>query len=472
MNNYFEQNYTYLIESLYRPLSHVYLESDVTYPHQYSVLDREDFTMYETYSIDPDGCEDADDAFSIYTVNNTLFLAIHIADPTEYINLESNTWKEIINNVVTQYPSNRKPIHMMPVKIMEKSSLLVNKEGNIKNAITILVSLNSNTYVPEKIKLLFTKIRVKNENAFSYKKASESIFTHNDIYNALQISIVLQKLRSKKTIGTKLNEISQSYVTFKNGTPFLQKDGDYEIVMKQMIAEFAILANSFIGEYLKLNLEGKGIFRTCNAKEWLLDKKELSGDELLNEIISNGIRAEYLSENSSHDLVGMPEYAHFTSPIRRMSDCVCHYLLKFIHLKKENPDLKIPFNHEELNKLSNSCLSATKSAKQLQYKDTKFRLIQAMYYLLCVRESVTIQYYITSYTGLFLNLIICKINNHDVHLSYTLRTQKQTIEFDNKKLYILNITNVQCPGTYDEGSIPELDNEIFNLLSKHSESIS
>ena len=92
-----------------------------------------------------------------------------------------------------------------------------------------------------------------------------------------------------------------------------------------------------------------------------------------------------------------------------------------------------------------------------------------MYYLLCVRESVIIQYYITSYTGLFLNLIICKINNHDVYLSYTLRTQKQTIEFDNKKLYILNITNVQCPGKYDQGSIPELDNEIFNLLSQYSE---
>ncbi len=470
MNNYFEQNYTHMIESMYRPNSNFYYEPDVTYPHQYSVLDREDFTMYETYSIDPEGCEDADDAFSIYTVNNTLFLAIHIADPTEYINLESNTWKDIINNVVTQYPSNRKPIHMMPIKIMEKASLLVNNEGNIKNAITILVSLNSNTYVPEKIKLLFTKICVKSENALNYKEASEKVFTDNDIYNALQISIVLQKLRSKKTIGTKLNEISQSYVTFKNGTPFLQKDSDYVIVMKQMIAEFAILANSFVGEYLKLNLEGRGIFRTCNAKEWLLDKKELSGDELLNEIISNGIRAEYLSENSSHDLVGMPEYAHFTSPIRRMSDCVCHYLLKFIYLRKMNPYLKIPFNSQQLNTLSKSCLSATKFAKQLQYKDTKFRLIQAMYFLLCVRENLTIQYYITSYTGMFLNLIICKINNHDVHLSYTLRAKKQNIEFDNKKLYILNITTVNCPGVYDEGSIPELDNEIFKLLSIHSES--
>ena len=37
-----------------------------------------------------------------------------------------------------------------------------------------------------------------------------------------------------------------------------------------------------------------------------------------------------------NDLVSMPEYAHFTSPIRRMSDCVCHYLLKFIYLRKEN----------------------------------------------------------------------------------------------------------------------------------------
>jgi hypothetical protein len=35
--------------------------------------------------------------------------------------------------------------------------------------------------------------------------------------------------------------------------------------MKQMIAEFAIFANSFVGEYLKINLN-TGIFRTCNAK--------------------------------------------------------------------------------------------------------------------------------------------------------------------------------------------------------------
>ena len=91
--------------------------------------------------------------------------------------------------------------------------------------------------------------------------------------------------------------------------------------MKQMIAEFAIFANTFIGEYLKINFEGRGIFRICNAKEWLNTVyPEITGPELLNEIIVNGIKAEYISTVKPHDLVGAPEYTHFTSPIRRLSD--------------------------------------------------------------------------------------------------------------------------------------------------------
>ena len=82
------------------------------------------------------GCEDADDAFSIYVENEKLYLAIHIADPTEYINIKSDLWKDIVDRVVTRYPSNRKPVHMMPEKIMAKASLMDNEYGNIKMAIT------------------------------------------------------------------------------------------------------------------------------------------------------------------------------------------------------------------------------------------------------------------------------------------------------------------------------------------------
>ena len=56
---------------------------------------------------------------------------------------------------------------------------------------------------------------------------------------------------------------------------------------------------------------------------------------MITEIITKGIKADYLSNSESHDLVGMPEYCHFTSPIRRLADCICHYLLKYIHLRTQ-----------------------------------------------------------------------------------------------------------------------------------------
>ena len=465
MNKNFDVNYSKYIQKLYRKQDTELSNDNNQVPHKYSVLEREDFTKYETYSIDPDGCEDADDAFSVFQDNNSQFLAIHIADPTEYINIESPVWKTIMENVVTQYPSNQKPIHMMPNIIMEKASLLDNSFGNIKSAITILIELDVKTFNPQNVKLLFTKIKVKKENALSYKKATDCMFTNKDIFIALQVGYILQKIRSVKTLGVKLNEVSHSYPVFKDNIAYLYKDNEYEIKIKQMIAEFAILANSFVGEYLQINLNGRGIFRTCNANDWLGNKYNLSGDELLNEIISNGIRAEYLSNRASHDLVGAVEYTHFTSPIRRVSDCVCHYLLKYIHIKTKNLSLPCPFSDKELEQISSTCLNMTRKMKQIQYKDNKFRLVQCMYNLLFVCNELNMTFYITGFTGLFLNVIICKVNNHDVYLSYTLKTKVCNLKIDNKKMYTININKITCPELYDEGSIPELDIQLLSLIT-------
>ena len=174
----------------------------------------------------------------------------------------------------------------------------------------------------------------------------------NEFIIGLKISETLKKKRSFKTKGIKLNELTIAYPIYEEGEVYLYEDTSEEKLMKQMIAEFAIFANSFVGEYLKINLN-TGIFRTCNASEWLQTVyNNISGEELLKEIITNGIRADYMSNIESHDLVGMPEYCHFTSPIRRLSDCVCHYLLKFIYFNTNN--YKIPFTEIELEKIAKS----------------------------------------------------------------------------------------------------------------------
>ena len=466
-NIYYEKIYTKHIEPLYgKKRDHQYddiLLNTNEYPHNYSILNRVDLTNIETYSIDPDGCEDADDAFSIFhSEKGDLCLMVHIADPTEYININSKLWDEIENRIVTCYPSNRKPIHMLPDEIMEKASLMENKYGCIKNAITIKTLIDKNTYKPiNDIEILFSKIKLNQKNAFTYKIASEN----KDNISALKIGLLISKtmnnIRSKKTIGTTLGSMQISNIRYTMDQVYLEYDTIDEKKMKNMIEEFAIFANTFIGNYLKIHLCGEGIFRTCNTKD-LLDNDNKNADELLHNIIVNGIRANYLETYDSHDLVGSDEYTHFTSPIRRSSDCISHYLIKYIYLNSNGMTINRPFSYNKLSSLSNKCFVKTRDIKKIQYKDNKFRLIQVINNMLHKNNNgIKIEFYITSYLGGFLNLIINKIDIFKVYLSYTLRTINYICDNNNKKIYTLKITKVNCPKKFDEGSIPELDNFLF-----------
>jgi len=56
-----------------------------------------------------------------------------------------------------------------------------------------------------------------------------------------------------------------------------------------------------------------------------------------------------------------------------------------------------------------------------------------------------------------LNIIIHKINDHFVYISYTLRISQLIMPFTQKEDRYLTITRVNYTTEYDEGSIPELD---------------
>jgi exoribonuclease R len=472
-NQIYEQTYSQVVEPSYGAKRDAVqdneLELDVR-KHEYSISTRTDMTKHESYTIDPIGCTDADDAFSVFTENDKMYLAIHIADPTEYIPLSSALWRDICKRVTTKYPSNRPPIHMMPASVLSLASLqgvqrvILTQHSSgvneIKNAITVLSEINPETYeIINEIKLLFTKIRVGKETQYTYESASENMDTVNALKHGIRISEALKTKRGLKTKGVKLSEVNASYPVFDGDHVYLRISEKGEKQLKEMIAEFAIFANSFVGEYLKIHLN-VGIFRTCNASEWLQNVYQgITGQDLLKEIISNGIKADYLSHVSSHDLVGMAEYCHFTSPIRRLADCVCHYLLKYIHLNST-----MPFSESELEEYANKCLTVAKQDKKIQYLDIKFRLLQVIHNMLLCGESVTLEYYVTSYSGLFLNVIVSKINVHasfDVHMSYTLRVKKYIKPIEPKQMHCVKITQVNCFVKHDENTLPELDEQLL-----------
>jgi exoribonuclease R len=460
-NELFETEYTNLIEPLYgsrrmEDLDDSLLEEECENVYTIPDSDRMDFTHLDIYNIDPENCNDVDDAFSIYMEEGTFYLAIHIADPTDYISLQSKLWKDIVNRVTTKYPTNREPISLLPKKLVNQCSLYKNNVSNEKKAITVRVEMDKNTFnVKGEPELFFSKVHVKAKNCYSYKSAAKEKTLFLD---GIRMMEQLKMNRSKQTKTTKLSDVSLLKFYFHHNSIMIDEHYEDEKRMKEMIAEFAIFANSFIGRYLKENLDD-AIFRSCDSSN-LEDTiaETTSGNEILYQIITNGISGKYNCKDKRHDLIGTDFYSHFTSPIRRLSDLICHYFLKYIHLK----NVPSPFSKEEILYLTEKCLLETKNDKKIQYEDTKFRTLQIVKNLLNEKKSVQLEFFCFTYTGLFLNLIISKVNEYSTHISYTLRIPKTKREYVFGKKEKFVITKMNCFEKYDENTFPELDDYLFS----------
>ena len=144
----FENQYSSTIEKKYGPVRSEASDEELlrtnVIPHPYSVIDTVDCSEHPLYTIDPDDCEDADDGFSVYISDGNTYLDIHIADPTAYINPQSDLWADMVERVCTRYPSNRRPIHMMPRNIMKIASLTDNASQfhPLRRAITIRTQID------------------------------------------------------------------------------------------------------------------------------------------------------------------------------------------------------------------------------------------------------------------------------------------------------------------------------------------
>lgn len=410
--------------------------------------DRIDLTYLDVYSIDPDGCEDVDDAFSFYESNNTKYIAIHIADPTEYICVDSILFQDIVNKAFTKYPSNKKPIHLMPKEILEKSSLSTSSYCDTKNAISLIIKFDDNYNIQyENIQLYFSKINVKKHHKLSYEEASK--LNNTDLNNALQLS---------KYIFPNMiyNNETKLTIVYKDNRPFFRICNDKELEYKKMIAKFAILSNNYIAYILRKHLdENHIIFRNCpvlnNSNN---DINDYDFKDFMNYIIENKVRAQYDNKCFNHDLLNLSEYLHMTSPLRRSVDCVVHYLLKSLFLNKVNP-----FNQEKLRNIIKHANVNNKKFKKIQFNDNKFRFISCMHISIPNHNFFNIEFYISSIYKNFVNIIIYKMNGFNIYISYTLKYDEiNDILHENlKKNFDIDLYTVNWGNKFDRGTFPELD---------------
>lgn len=495
VNKQFNRSYDKFILPKYITTFSPILEPDIAKEYTEWKIPNREYILKQCITIDSHGCKGVDDGFSIYYMDNRLYLSIHIADPTCYLDPRSVTFDKICSNGVTRYPSSHKPIHLLPTKIVESASLSTNDVDKIKKAVTITTEIDEKTFNPiNKPKLNYTYINVSKHTKLTYYEAAQlykkfdnkqidtyinknnklrALYTYWEKCAAIMAAykISLQMKVKRDIIGKKIEHI-RSNIKYIHNKPILYNDTENTKSMKSMIAEFAIFANSFIGEYLIKNSQNDTrylwIYRVFNASELKTSKKD-TGDKVLDNIIKSKISPTYTQDDEDHDLVGSTRYIHFTSPIRRASDCICHFILKYIHLKRINPVLLQPFTEDRFAILTKQTDQIIKINRKLQYKDVKFRTIQALCNIILQNKNAIVGLKFENQTGNYLNFKIKKINQFDVSLSYTLKMveyPENAVMFLSSfgdELININVGSANIPRKYDDGILPDVNRYLENL---------
>jgi exoribonuclease R len=263
-----------------------------------------------TIAIDPDNCEDVDDAISICELKDNVYelgthceLGIHISDPTSYLIEGSDLDKEVLNRSESVYLNNN-TIHMFPEELTKNVFSL--KANKVCRAFTILFDISTIDMNISNIRFLKTFVKLnKNISYDEFSKTIESNSKHNQIYS-------IGKLLYSKLIGDVLLFDS-----------------------KKMVQAFMVYANSLVANKLSSNTNRNNMIIRSQPK--ISINQNNYTNKVDNNLFEKHCQLQWSSANlklysgssekDSHQGVGLDLYTQFTSPIRRYSDILIHRLL-------------------------------------------------------------------------------------------------------------------------------------------------
>jgi len=260
------------------------------------LINHNDCTNLDVFSIDPKESLDIDDALSIDKIDDGYRVGIHIADVSFYVkqfNLE-----QLLENRYSSIYLPNKVVNMIPdIFANHLCSLRENKD---RLAHTIWIKFNKHFEIED---YWSKKTIICNKKQYNYDEA-DKIFIDKDIF---QIS---------KHLGENMFNMD-----INNWTTH------------EMIEVYMLLCNHIVGMMLKDNPET--IYRIHTQKN--IDNDVVQSDyPELNKMIKilNSESAEYVlsknTDNYTHYGVNLKYYTHFTSPIRRIVDIYIHQLLNSV----------------------------------------------------------------------------------------------------------------------------------------------
>ena len=271
-----------------------------------------------TFTIDPESSVDFDDAISVDVENNIIY--VHIVDIAN-VDLLSYGNSRLRERCLTLYLSNEHTEHLLDeVDASDNLSLIV---GQQRKVITVKIKLNSE--MVESHEIYKSTIVVKKR--WNYDEVLKSI---NNGSRTEEINYLADLTRKRNTnVNYSINLPSIRILSDENGLLESIKEEKSNDISHSLVATAMILANLVVSRHL----DSKGVKIPNRFHDKLHGFIEPEFTKTGNESVDSFImlkkfaKACYSVDNKGHFGLGISDYVHFTSPMRRYADVLVHRML-------------------------------------------------------------------------------------------------------------------------------------------------
>ncbi len=318
---------------------------------------RLDLTDKTIITIDGEDTKDIDDAVSVEKTDKGYRLGVHIADVSNYVKPGSLLDKEAYSRGTSVYLADR-VLPMLPVKLSNDICSL--NEGVVRLTMSAFVDFDNEGNV---LSSAFYKSFIKSTNRMTYNNVRLLIeekpedlcekYAHllpmlDDMYSLYLL--LAEKTKERGSIDFNIPEAKAVFDRNGKTVDIVLRESSFA---NKIIEEFMIAANSAVAKYLWENKKIASIYRVHDVpNEERLENtlrfiynigygashdlsailEEVRGTEqeatISTMLLRSMAKAIYSHNNDGHYGLGLEHYCHFTSPIRRYPDLVCHRALK------------------------------------------------------------------------------------------------------------------------------------------------
>ena len=282
---------------------------------------RLDLTFLESYAIDDEGAGDPDDAISLEQLEDGNFrLWVHVSDVAALIGPDSPLDQEARKRGATLYTPER-IITMLPEDSVQVLGLGLEP---ISNALSIGVTLEGADFIPGKIQIQLTRVRVTRT---TYSGVSAKL-AEEPFKKMLEMAQVLEARRiANGAVQLELPEVKIKAVEGVVSIKPIGHEAARPIVQESMMLAGWAAASYALEHEIPFPFARQDVFETFEGPaqdmaEMFARRKSLG-------------RTQWNVRPGRHMGLGFDSYAQVTSPMRRYLDLVAHQQLR-AHLLEES----------------------------------------------------------------------------------------------------------------------------------------